>query len=197
MPRQRTIPRVTVACQQCRAPFDVRVNAIERGRGKFCSIACRAAASLGSELRPAAERFWEKVECPTVGPGGHRDSAACWIWTGHIDTQQRYGRFTVQRKTWNAHQWAYLRYVGPVSSGLELDHLCRVRHCVNWNHLEPVPHLVNAMRGEAPTVVLSRLGVCARGHEASDQNVYRRRSTGRIVYCRPCRRMARQSAKAN
>jgi len=56
-------------------------------------------------------------------------------------------------------------------------------------HLEPVPHRVNVMRGEAPMVVLSRAGQCIRGHEATDENVYRRKSTGAIVYCRPCRRI--------
>jgi hypothetical protein len=34
-----------------------------------------------------------------------------------------------------AHRVSYEHYVGPIPKGLEIDHLCRVRHCVNPAHL--------------------------------------------------------------
>jgi hypothetical protein len=46
-----------------------------------------------------------------------------------------------------AHRFAYELLVGPIPEDLELDHLCRVRHCVNPAHLEPVTHLENILRG--------------------------------------------------
>ena len=47
-----------------------------------------------------------------------------------------------------AHRWSYQHHIGPVPEGLVLDHLCRVRHCVNPDHLEPVTSRENTLRGE-------------------------------------------------
>ena len=46
-----------------------------------------------------------------------------------------------------AHKMAWELVNGPVPTGLDLDHLCRVRACVNAEHLEAVPHEINAQRG--------------------------------------------------
>jgi hypothetical protein len=196
MQSQRTTRRraVDVSCQQCGATFRPKPAEVAKGKGKYCSVACRAAAKLGVELRPVAERFWEKVDKNGPVPPYAPDLGPCWLWTAHIDTATGYGRFTVQRKTWNAHHWAYSTYVGPIPKGYDRDHLCRVRHCVNWGHLDPVPHKVNSRRGDAPNAILARAGQCKRGHEATDENVYRRKATGRIVFCRLCR-AERRAAK--
>jgi hypothetical protein len=45
-----------------------------------------------------------------------------------------------------AHRWAYEHFIGPIPAGLEIDHLCRVRHCVNPAHLEPVTKSENRRR---------------------------------------------------
>jgi hypothetical protein len=46
-----------------------------------------------------------------------------------------------------AHRWSYRYHVGPLIDGLHLDHLCRVRNCVNPYHLEQVTPEINAARG--------------------------------------------------
>jgi len=75
------------------------------------------------------------------------DPSGCWLWTSALDTAG-YGRFYLNGRLVAAHGLAYDMFVGPVGEGLELDHLCRVRNCVNPRHLEPVTHRENILRGE-------------------------------------------------
>lgn len=74
------------------------------------------------------------------------EAPGCWLWSsgqqGH-----GYGAYSYGGKSIAAHIYVYQLLVGPVPRGLELDHLCRVRHCVNPDHLEPVTHLENTVRG--------------------------------------------------
>lgn len=86
-------------------------------------------------------RFWEKVVVEEVG---HK--TPCLLWTAHI-ASKGYGQFKLHGKYRQAHRVAYQAVHGPISEGLELDHLCRVRHCVNPDHLEPVIHRENLLRG--------------------------------------------------
>lgn len=71
------------------------------------------------------------------------NDSGCWIWDGAIAAETGYG--TCQKKM--AHRVVYEREVGPIPDGLVLDHLCRVRACVNPSHLEPVTIGENARRG--------------------------------------------------
>ena len=72
-----------------------------------------------------------------------------------------------------AHRFAYEEYVGPIPDGLQIDHLCRNKWCVNPEHLEPVTCRENALRGVAPSVRLAPggclpsrpLGLHLRQHE--------------------------------
>lgn len=82
------------------------------------------------------ERFWEKVEI----------TEACWYWRGSTH-KLGYGQFrTSRQRTEYVHVVAYQWLVGPVPEGMELDHLCFHRACVNPDHLEPVTHAVNVQR---------------------------------------------------
>lgn len=85
-------------------------------------------------------RFTIKYE---VRPNG------CWLWTGAI-SRGGYGVFRLNGKAANAHRVSYQHHRGQVATGLDLDHLCRVRHCVNPKHLEPVTRRVNLARGDKP-----------------------------------------------
>ena len=108
------------------------------------------------------ERFWLKVE----------DAGLCWHWTGHIG-DGGYGTFRGPgRRTVKAHRFAYESLVGPIPDGLFLDHLCRVRHCVNPEHLEPVTGRVNTLRGEGITAAQARRTHCHRGHPLSGDNLW-------------------------
>ena len=60
----------------------------------------------------------------------------CWLWLGSLDTAG-YGQFRINRKLYLVHRLLYEATHGPIPAGLELDHLCRIRSCVNPAHLEP------------------------------------------------------------
>jgi hypothetical protein len=93
----------------------------------------------------------------------------CWIWQRAMKGSG-YGNGWRNGRSVAAHIIFYERAHGPVPQGLELDHLCRVPSCVNPDHLEPVTHQENVLRGNAPCAVVRRTGVCTRGHEMTPEN---------------------------
>lgn len=79
---------------------------------------------------------------------GH--TTPCWVWLGQIAPVTGYGlTYTgfVPRRKVGAHRAVFEAHRGPIPTGLDLDHLCRVRACVNPEHLEPVTRGENLRRG--------------------------------------------------
>lgn len=93
------------------------------------------------------DRFWSKVD----------RSGECWLWTAGTN-RDGYGAFrrANRGKMVKAHRYAFAEAHGEIPEGTELDHLCRVRRCVNPTHLEPVAHAENMRR--------ARSEVCSLGH---------------------------------
>lgn len=87
----------------------------------------------------------------------------CWEWVGF--KFRGYGRWEIcNGKTGWAHRRLYEMYKGPIPEGLSIDHLCRNHGCVNPDHLEPVTHKENVLRGESSGALAHRTNVCKRGH---------------------------------
>jgi HNH endonuclease len=74
-----------------------------------------------------------------------------------------------------AHRASYELFIGPIAPGLTVDHTCRVKHCVNPTHLEPVSSQENKDR------YWRTLGQFRCGHPRTPEN---RRSDG--LGCRLC-----------
>lgn len=70
----------------------------------------------------------------------------CWVWQMAIKSNG-YGHRKVAGRYRNAHILVWEEHNGPVPAGLQLDHLCRNRACVNPDHLEPVKQRENLRRG--------------------------------------------------
>lgn len=134
-------------------------------------------AELNDPRLPA--RFWRKVQpCATSG---------CWLWTGFVNAGG-YGQFAVADAPgrWRhvyAHRAAYEALVTAIDAGLQIDHLCRVRGCVNPAHLEAVTQRENLLRGDGISAELARRTHCKRGHELTADNVYAKAGFRR---CRTC-----------
>lgn len=133
----------------------------------------------GHTPRPFEDRLFEKIN----------KTDTCWLWTGYIKPTG-YGAIKgpwPSTKNMHAHRATYELLVGPIPEGLVIDHLCRVRSCVNPEHLEPVTTWENLMRGE--TVYARNLAKthCPQGHELTPDNCVKRpNKRGRD--CKTCHR---------
>lgn len=129
----------------------------------------------------------------------HEPNSGCWLWTGICDIDG-YGKINIRHRQRKAHRVAYEEVVGPIPIGLELDHLCRVRCCVNPKHLEPVTHLENMRRAVWPekrgpngwdigSLWRSKEN-CPQGHSYSGDNLYisppNKREPNGARHCRIC-----------
>ncbi len=153
------------------------------GRG-WCSMHWQRWRNHGSPTyeRPTPptmeERVWKRVD--KSGPGG------CWLWTGALFQVTGYGMLSVDDRPALAHRLSYAINVGPIADGLHLDHLCRVRRCVNPAHLEPVTIRTNLMRGDTTLAASNAAKTeCLRGHPFTEENTYLYRGAR---MCRECRR---------
>jgi len=125
-------------------------------------------------------RFWSKVE----------KTDYCWNWRGHKNAYG-YGDFKINEKHLQAHRFSYELIKGKIPEGLQLDHLCRNRSCVNPDHLEAVTSKVNLLRGKGLTSQNARKTHCIHGHEFTPENTYfQKRSNG--VVSRLCKACLRQ-----
>jgi hypothetical protein len=120
---------------------------------------------MPSGLKPKAFE-----DCYTIEP-----NSGCWLWLNALNGHG-YGTRWHNNKQTGAHRVSYELHIGPVPEGLYLDHLCRVRCCVNPHHLEPVTQRENTLRGARGRMKTH----CPHGHpldytEKSGKRVGRRR----------------------
>jgi hypothetical protein len=101
----------------------------------------------------------------------------CWEWQGNTNNRG-YGAFWDGTKTALAHRWVYEFMVDDIPEGLDIDHLCRNRKCVNPEHLEPVTRSVNHFRKPKPIF-------CRSGRHLLSETGYVRKDGGGRA-CRAC-----------
>ena len=116
-------------------------------------------------------------------PGG------CWLWQGGRTTAG-YSRFRGEY----GHRWSHRFFIGEIPAGLEIDHLCGIRNCVNPEHLEAVTHRENVMRSDSVSARNAAKVSCPNGHSYLDpDNLYI--TAGGHRACRTCMTAYSSSAR--
>lgn len=104
---------------------------------------------------PLQDRLFSKFEPVT--------ESGCWLWTACLNGDG-YGQIWHNGRMRGAHRAIYEVLVGPIPDGLTIDHLCRVRCCVNPHHMEVVSKLENTLRGVGQSAINARKTHCKNGH---------------------------------
>ncbi len=136
----------------------------------------------------ALEAFNQKIRISEELFGG----TPHFLWAGG-GTKDGYSQFSYNGTKYMAHRWIYEVTNGPVLDGFDLDHVCRVRRCVNVSHLEVVTHKVNMSRSEAITAINARKTHCIHGHEFTPENTLKMGANGRK--CRACHQQLKRDAR--
>ena len=128
-------------------------------------------------------RFWSKIRVLANG---------CWEWIAYRNGSG-YGVIGIgsitdgSRKSVLAHRLAYHTLVGPFPAGLQSDHLCQFRACVNPAHVEPVTSRVNTLRGNSFSARHAKKTHCPQGHPYDKTNTSFD-CNGKGRHCRICHR---------
>lgn len=132
---------------------------------------------------PVAQRLWRRVD----RSGPLWNGTPCWLWQGYVG-KRGYGEIGADgggKRQVLVHRVAYELCRGAIPAGLVIDHLCRNRICVNPDHLEPVTHRVNILRGIHPPAMYAKRDSCKRGHAYAEANTFLYRG---YRCCRQCNR---------
>lgn len=141
-------------------------------------------AKFGPQRIPAPLRFWPKVNKNGPIPEYRPDLGPCWLWTGCLATG--YGRFLDDNhKVVQAHKFSLVLANGcEPPADLDIDHLCRIRSCVNPTHLESVTRRINLLRGQTIVSAQTKRSSCPHGHPLTGANVYHWRGHRTCKACR-------------
>lgn len=111
-------------------------------------------------------------------------ATGCILWQKPMDTG--YGHLSVNNKMQLVHRIAYEMFA-PIPENLVLDHLCRRRACINPEHLEPVTHAVNILRGEGCMADYAKRTHCPQGHPYEGENLWLKPNANGGKGARRCR----------
>lgn len=99
------------------------------------------------------------------------DVGDCWEWAGGSDADG-YGLVRLHGRLARVHRLVWSELIGPIAPGLQLDHLCRNQACCNPDHMQPVTHRENALRGYSFSAANAAKDTCVHGHPFTPENTY-------------------------
>lgn len=140
-----------------------------------------------AEPEPWLPRFMMKV--------GRRSDDDCWPWLGAINKISGYGYFNQNGRTRLAHQVAYEVGNGSLPEGLEPDHTCRNRPCVNWHHLEAITHRENVLRSNGASAQYARREKCPNDHPYTPETTLWTDGGRRCAICASGKKQRRNQTK--
>lgn len=127
----------------------------------YCHCGCGQKTTISDRTRQTPRGWWVQKGEPNRYLRGHEGrrpfseryevqdlgyKTPCWVWKLR-PYARGYGRYWTTERVWQAHRYSWELHHGPIPDGLDLDHLCRNRPCVNPDHLEPVTRRENLRRG--------------------------------------------------
>lgn len=104
---------------------------------------------------------------------------------GWLDVQSSKKRMTL------CHRVVWASRFGGIPAGMTVDHKCKVRRCLEVDHLRLIPNLENARRTRGRDWPL---GQCINGHD--DARYWHKPASGGKGYCNECRRLAQRRLRA-
>lgn len=196
------------------------VSASERGHRSFVKAALASGVGMGfglDPLSPERRAAFSWTPMPRGYPKGTpaltirqrfdakwipEPNTGCWLWVGVIK-HAGYGGMgsgTGPLKSCSAHRVAWELYRGPIPEGMQIDHICRVRSCVNPDHLRVVTPRQNTLENSlSPSALNAAKTHCSRGHPLSGDNLIIERPgpTQTRRSCRSCQRDAQRTKYSN
>lgn len=158
-------------CEGCGKTFSWNLTMTRWATRKYCTEKCFR--------KVKEEAFWKAYKVD--------EKMGCWLWT-RSDNGRGYGRLTRKGHTLYVHRLFYEKYKKTIPNGLEIDHLCKNRLCVNPAHLEAVTRYENWLRSDSISLKKKLQTHCQNGHPFDEKNtriVYQDdRRLGRV--CRIC-----------
>ncbi len=147
--------------------------------------------------REMAEFRWKKapVEIPELSERDLKNfwarvnrTDSCWLWTGVINHE--YGLFSLRGNRYRAHRVSFTLAKGKIPSRLVIDHMCKVKNCVNPEHLRAVDLVTNVMENsDSPSAAFKARDKCENGHELTGRNLFIESKSNGATFrrCRVCR----------
>ena len=111
----------------------------------------------------------------------------CWLFAGN-QKADGYCQIRVDTDRMEVHRWSYIYFRGKIPKGYQIDHLCKVKNCINPCHLEAVTPLENVRRSHG--VFNSDGKMCIHGHRLTKDNLVKHGK--RREMCKTCNNINRK-----